>query len=105
LTTTLRKKKSELLTKETERKVAYAISVFMEDEKPNHNDWRTEAKTVLSAFVVGQAPMIAAQRLLSWDCVDNGIPEENLSEVSKERGDPFIRIAFGGYFCLNGLSA
>jgi len=97
------RKKSEALTKDTEKRVAYAISVFMGDEKPNVNDWKTEARTVLSAFACNQPPRIAAQRLLSWDCIDNGIPEQDISEVSKERADTFQRVAIAGYFLLDGM--
>lgn len=102
MTQTLKKRKTELLTKDVEKRVAFAMSVFCGDTDPVqvYQQRRTDAKTVMSAFVVGQTVHIAAQRLLSWDCIDNGIPEEDLSEVSRERAEPFIKAAMGGYFAL-----
>lgn len=97
------KSRSSLLTKDTEKRLAYAISVFSGDESPSAATHRNEAKTVLSAYVVGQKPHIAAQRLLSWDCIDNKIPEQDLCAVSKERAAPFLRAAIGGYIYLKDL--
>lgn len=103
MTLTLKKTKTELLTKDVERRVAYAISVFMGDTEPNSRDWLPEAKTVVSAYVIGQKPVVAAQRLLTWHCVDMGMPEEDLCELSKEDAEPFLRQAIAGYFFLVGV--
>lgn len=97
------KSRSSLLTKDTEKRLAYAISVFSGDAEPSIGIHKNEARTVLSAYVVGQNVRVAAQRLLSWDCIDNNVPEQDLCEVSKERADPFIRAAMGGYIFLEDL--
>ena len=97
------KKKTELLTKDMERRVAYAVSVFMGDTEPNSRDWLSEAKTIVSAYVIGQKPSIAAQRLLTWHCVDTGQSELDLSELSEEDAAPFLRQATAGYFFLVGV--
>lgn len=87
-----------------EAQVAHAITVFMGDDPYNPQVRRSAAKTVLSAYVIGHRAEIAAQRLLSWDCIEKGKPEEDLSRVSLVRGEPFIRMAFAGYLLLEQLT-
>lgn len=95
------KKKTELLTKDVERRTAYAISAFMGDNPPSAVLRRKEARTVISAYVINRPMVIAAQRLLSWECIDAGVPEKDLCEVSKAVADPHIRAAHAGYFFLD----
>lgn len=89
---------SNLLNDQTRNSLSRYLSHVLSNGELSY---KHEAKTIIAAFVVGQTATIAAQRLLSWDCVDNCRVEEDLCAVTPERAKPFIEMAFHGYLFLN----
>ena len=63
-------------------------------------DCRSDAKTIISAYVLGQDVRTAAQRLLAWWCIDCGMDTLYLDNTTDETVARVLMPAKAGYAVL-----
>lgn len=71
-------------------------------------DCRNEARTVISAYVLGQDVEMAAQRLLNWWCIDCGVKPLTITQgrsntASVDTIGRVRSVALAGYAALEGV--
>ncbi len=71
-------------------------------------DCRNDAKTIVSAYVLGQDAQTAAQRLLTWWCIDCGmktllIAQGHANSATQESIDRVMASANAGYAALEAI--
>lgn len=63
----------------------------------------SDAKTVISAWVLGQPVDVAAQRLLNWWCVDCRMPSMELQKADEYTRNRVMLVAQAGYDALREI--
>lgn len=66
-------------------------------------DCRNDARTVMSAYILGQDVETAAQRLLTWMCIDCGMQTLYLNNASDDTVAKVMSIAKSGYAQLQAV--
>jgi len=89
-----------------DKQVVNAVSVAISrtrspDVQPK--DCRNDAKTVVSAYVLGQDAKTAAQRLLTWYYIDCGMNVHALSHAPASVAEKVIASANAGYAALEAI--
>ena len=103
-----RRSKIDLHDKRVARAVAFAIARSRNNEAVTPKDCLNDAKTVVSAWVLGQDEQTAAQRLLTWWCLDCGIKTLTLNPgqsntASAETAERVNSSAKSGYAVLEAV--
>jgi hypothetical protein len=92
----------DLHDKTTLKLVSEAVSRHKgKDVEPK--DCRNDAKTIISAYVLGQDDRTAAQRLLTWWCIDCGMDILYLDNTTDETVARVLRPAKAGYAVLEAI--
>jgi hypothetical protein len=66
-------------------------------------DCRSDAKTIISAYVLGQDVRTAAQRLLAWWCIDCGMDTLYLDNTTEKTVARVLMPAKAGYAALEAI--
>lgn len=92
----------DLHDKSTLGLVAEAVSRYKgKDVEAKH--CRNDAKTIISAYVLGQDVKLAAQRLLTWWCIDCGMETLYLDKTTEETVVRVMAPAMAGYAALEAI--
>jgi hypothetical protein len=97
-----RRSKIDLHDKRIVNAVAVAVARTRgADVQPK--DCRNDARTIVSAWVLGQDEATAAQRLLTWWCIDCGMKVLYLDKASPETVVKVSSSAKAGYAALEAI--
>jgi hypothetical protein len=104
---TRRKTKIDLHDKQVLTAVSEAIARIKHADV-TAKDCRNEARTVISAYVLGQDAEMAAQRLLNWWCIDCGVKPLTITQGQANTAsvETIARVrasALAGYAALEGV--
>jgi len=95
-----------------DKRVVLAVSEAIARTRVNDvtaKDCRNDARTVVSAWILGQSGETAAQRLLTWWCIDCGINviylehEDTALRADERTAGRVMSSAMAGYFALEAI--
>lgn len=97
-----RKTQIDLHDRQVLNAVSTAIAKTRNDDVQPKN-CRNDARTVISAYVLGQDVKIAAQRLLTWYYIDCGMNVSDLARAPGSVAEKVIASANAGYAALEAI--